>query len=355
MVWLKPAILLPQSPLEVHKSVHFLGSVTSFKIIFQKGGKKTHTKTMESLSEYIALLDITRLQEDPRILEIGSVLNTTTFVLSFVVFAMSTLSGNFSQVDKLWSVTPVIYAGITAYMTGFANARVNLMAFLVFVWGVRLTLNFARRGGYPLTWKIWQGEEDYRWEHVRKFPVFAKIPLSFTIFNLTFVSYFQMYLLLWLTLPALMAATTDSVGPIDFLLAALFLGLIATEREADRQQYVFQTEKYRLLETTAREALPQPYKRGFIVSGLWAYSRHPNYTCEISVWFIFALMSVIPAGPTIWSCIGSLTLLGLFIQSIDLSEGISSSKYPQYKLYQQTVSAFWPTPLGKAYVGEKDE
>lgn len=34
------------------------------------------------------------------------------------------------------------------------------MAILVNLWGIRLTLNFARKGGY--SWKFWEGEEDYR-------------------------------------------------------------------------------------------------------------------------------------------------------------------------------------------------
>jgi steroid 5-alpha reductase family enzyme len=41
---------------------------------------------------------------------------------------------------------------------------------LITVWGARLTFNFARKGGY--SWKFWSGEEDYRWEEVRKNPLF---------------------------------------------------------------------------------------------------------------------------------------------------------------------------------------
>ena len=44
----------------------------------------------------------------------------------------------------------------------FDSARVNLMTVLVVAWGVRLTYNFARKGGYK------KGGEDYRWAHVRE-------------------------------------------------------------------------------------------------------------------------------------------------------------------------------------------
>ena len=54
-------------------------------------------------------------------------------------------------------------------MSGFAP-RQTLAASLVTVWGIRLTFNFARKGGY--SWKFWEGEEDYRWAIVRKNPLF---------------------------------------------------------------------------------------------------------------------------------------------------------------------------------------
>ena len=56
-----------------------------------------------------------------------------------------------------------------AYMSGFAP-RQTLAASLVTVWGIRLTFNFARKGGY--SWKFWEGEEDYRWAIVRRNPIF---------------------------------------------------------------------------------------------------------------------------------------------------------------------------------------
>jgi len=75
------------------------------------------------------------------------------------------------------------------------------------IWGVRLTWNFNRRGGY--TWPLWGGEEDYRWPALRQgiIPGFTTLdkPIPWLIFNLTFISFYQ-NLLLWLTAtPALVA------------------------------------------------------------------------------------------------------------------------------------------------------
>ena len=53
-----------------------------------------------------------------------------------------------SWVDRLWSIVPVVYVWIFAGYAGFADARLDVMAVLVTLWGARLTFNFARKGGY---------------------------------------------------------------------------------------------------------------------------------------------------------------------------------------------------------------
>jgi steroid 5-alpha reductase family enzyme len=77
-----------------------------------------------------------------------------------VCFVVSELTRNCSQVDKLWSIMPVVYVWYVAY-AGHFDTRLVLMAVVVTAWGARLTYNFARRGGY--SWIPWAGEEDYRW------------------------------------------------------------------------------------------------------------------------------------------------------------------------------------------------
>jgi steroid 5-alpha reductase family enzyme len=96
-----------------------------------------------------------------------------TYVVGAVVaycFIVGELTRNNSQVDKLWSIVPIYYVWHMAAVGGFTD-RMVLMAVLVTIWGVRLTYNFARRGAY--TWKFWAGEEDYRWEILRKRPGFS--------------------------------------------------------------------------------------------------------------------------------------------------------------------------------------
>jgi steroid 5-alpha reductase family enzyme len=95
--------------------------------------------------------------------------------------------------------------------------------------------------------------------------------------------------------------------------------------------------------------VPRGYKqadldRGFLTSGMWAHSRHPNFLAEQTIWFVLYQ----------WSCyackvlfsytgIGTFFLFGVFQGSTFITEMISSAKYPEYANYQQQVGMFLPT------------
>ena len=112
-------------------------------------------------------------------------------------FLISEITGNCSQVDKIWSIMPIVYAWYIA-IAGGMNERMVLMAVLVTLWGVRLTYNFSRRGAY--SWKFWSGEEDYRWAVLREKPE-LKGKTRWFFFNLFFISLYQQGLILLFTLP----------------------------------------------------------------------------------------------------------------------------------------------------------
>ena len=76
---------------------------------------------------------------------------------------------------------------------------------------------------------------------------------------------------------------------VDTAAASLYVLLLAGEATADRQMFAFQTEKYRRI----KAGLPAgDYAKGFIDTGLWGWSRHPNYFCEVGMWWAFYLFSV---------------------------------------------------------------
>lgn len=257
-------------------------------------------------------------------------------VLAFLCFVVSTATNNFSQVDKLWSIAPIPYAWQIAYL-GEWNERLVLMAILVTIWGARLTYNFARRGAYQ--WKFWLGEEDYRWSILRAKPEF-QAPWKWFLFNLLFISFYQMGLVMLIVFPMIKAIDGGSLTWIDYLLAGILVALVAMEFFADQQQYDFQTEKYRRI--NAGEPLGE-YEHGFTNLGLWKYMRHPNYTAEQSIWVVFYLFSIVATGSFVnWSIAGAILLILLFFGSSNFSEEISAAKYPKYKEYQKKVARFIP-------------
>ncbi len=260
-------------------------------------------------------------------------------------FIVGEATGNNSQMDKLWSLLPIAYTWVIAAKGGM-QPRLVVMAVLATLWGIRLTMNFARKGAYSL--KFWEGTEDYRWAIVRSGPAFKK-RWAWTLFDLGFISIYQNALVLMTTFPALVAMRSDApFGLVDGIAAGLMLGFILWETIADEQQWAFQTRKWAMIKEGKKlEELPAPYDRGFNTTGLWGRSRHPNYFAEQAIWASFYVFSIgAGAGILNWSVIGALLLIVLFQGSSSLAEEISGGKYPQYETYCQSVPRFFP---GKKY------
>lgn len=274
--------------------------------------------------------------------EIYDGLITAVYIMLAVAlgcFVISELTRNYSQVDKVWSLVPIVYTWYFAIESGY-NLRLVLMAALVTLWGLRLTYNFSRRGGY--SWKFWTGEEDYRWAVLREQP-YLKAPWKWTIFNLFFISLYQNSLILLFTLPIVVAwqGAETPLNWLDLIAGVSMLTFIIIETIADQQQYEYQEEKYR----RKREGLPlvPPYDQGFISSGLWSLVRHPNYASEQAIWICFYFFSVAATGRWVnWSIAGCILLVLLFLGSSDFSEKISAGKYAGYKKYQDGVPRFIP-------------
>lgn len=261
-------------------------------------------------------------------------------IVALLCFIISELAKNYSQTDKVWSTAPMLYVWYMTNAAGYDD-RMVLMAILVTIWGLRLTYNFSRRGGY--SWKFWEGEEDYRWAILRKEQTFLQPEWAWRLFNFFFIALYQNALIFLFTTPILAAYTGEQtiLTWMDYSLASLFGFFLIYETVADNQQWDFQTKKYALIKIG--EPLFDNYAKGFLNSGLWSRSRHPNYFAEQAIWIVFYLFSVIATGEWInWSMIGCLLLLLLFYNSSVFSEGISANKYPLYKKYQAEVPRFFP-------------
>ena len=274
-------------------------------------------------------------------LEVLKILGIIAGCSAAFCFIVGELTGNNSQMDKLWSLLPIAYTWVIA-IKGAMSASLVVMAVLATLWGIRLTFNFARKGAYKL--KFWEGVEDYRWAVVRSGSAFRK-RWAWALFDLGFISIYQNALVLVTTFPALVAMKSATpFGWVDGIAAVLMLGFIIWETVADEQQWAFQTRKWAMLKEGKKlEELPAPYNKGFNTLGLWGRSRHPNYFAEQAIWVAFYVFSI-GAGMGIinWSVIGALLLIVLFQGSSSLAEEISGGKYPEYEKYCRSVPRFFP-------------
>jgi steroid 5-alpha reductase family enzyme len=250
-------------------------------------------------------------------------------VTCFLTWALSIPTKDTSWVDRIWSVVPIVYAWVFASGAGFADMRLNVIAALITLWGARLTFNFARKGGYA------PGGEDYRWEILR-----ARMkPWQYQVFNILFIVIAQNVILFLITLPMneLLANPAPFSG-VDAALALLFLALLTLETVADQQQWNFHQFK------KAERAAGREVRPGFLTTGLFSMSRHPNFFAEQAQWWVVYLFVFANQGFGGWSWIGAFVLTGLFIGSTRFTEEITLSKYPDYAQYQKRVSMLVPMP-----------
>ena len=210
---------------------------------------------------------------------------------------------------------PPVYVWIWAYHSEW-NERLVLMGVLSTLWGIRLTLNFARKGGYSgeedcrfsakreirdnpnrkgdakLTWTLFARARRHTPPHTRVADRWAVLQKTlgkgfvWQLFNIGFISLYQMGLIFAFCIPAYRAVVNDSpLIWLDYVCAAAFLLLLVCETISDEQQW-----QYYAMRTKARKKAAEgddsllvgDYKRGFLTSGLFRYSRHPNFFCEQS-------------------------------------------------------------------------
>ncbi|KAH7049172.1 hypothetical protein B0J12DRAFT_664278 [Macrophomina phaseolina] len=253
-------------------------------------------------------------------------------------------------VDRFWSLLPTFYNAhfaLWAHLAGLPTQRLdNVLAFST-LWSIRLTYNYWRKGGYNI------GSEDYRWEIIK-----SKVPAPvFFVFNVTFISTIQSVLLFLVTTPTYVLLLSSylsgqGMGTADIFFSRLLIALVVTEWFADQQQWNYQTAKHQYLRTAVvpRNSNRADLDRGFVTSGLWAYSRHPNFAAEQAIWVVLYQWACYDTEVYMnWTFAGAMSYLLLFQGSTWLTELITAGKYPEYKDYQKQVGKFLPNLLRGKY------
>jgi steroid 5-alpha reductase family enzyme len=227
---------------------------------------------------------------------------------------------NAGIVDVAWAGTFGVLAAIYALAGRGYGPRKILICSMMILWSLRLTAYLYRRvaGMHP--------EEDGRYQQLREAWSKNLGARLFWFFQL------QGLLNVLLSVPVLLACLNPELGLrwLEWVGAGIWVIAVAGESLADRQLERFKAD---------------PRNRGSVCqSGLWYYSRHPNYFFEWLVWlsyFVFALAS--PFGYFTLYC-PLLMLFFLFrVTGIPLTEEQAvRSKGDAYREYQQTTSAFVP-------------
>jgi len=107
---------------------------------------------------------------------------------------------------------------------------------------------------------------------------------------------------------------------------------------ADQQQWNFHQHK------KAELAAGRTVHPGFLQTGWFSVSRHPNFFAEQAQWWVLMFWAAAITGNILEvASIGAIILTALFIGSARFTEEISVSKYPEYRDYQRRVSMMVPS------------
>jgi steroid 5-alpha reductase family enzyme len=237
--------------------------------------------------------------------------------IAVVTWLVSLWKRDVSIVDSMWSLLLLAAAGVYVYKAGL-SPRGWLMLSLTTLWALRLTIYITARN--------WGEPEDHRYQEIR-----ARNEPHFAFKSLYIVFLLQAVLAWVVSLPLLSAATgARALGTLDYAGALVVIFGIAFESIGDAQLAKFKAD--------ARN-------RGRVLdTGLWRYTRHPNYFGECCVWWGFYLLALATGGW--WSVIGPLlmTILLLKVSGVSLLEKDIGQRRPQYREYVQRTNAFIPGP-----------
>ena len=248
---------------------------------------------------------------------------TADVVATLVIFGFSLRYRNSSFYDAYWSVIPPLLAlyWMWSHPGNEHGTRALLVMALVWLWAIRLTTN----------WSVhWGGlhHEDWRYPIVRARA--GKAAVWADLFGIHLFPTVQVFLGC-LPIYAVMSRPDAPPGWLDALAFVVTLGAIAIETIADLQLHAFIAKR-------------QPGT--FISSGLWAWSRHPNYFGELGFWWGLMLFGL-AAAPVQWWWIvpGAVTMTAMFLfASIPLMDTRSVERRPAYREHMRKVSALLPLP-----------
>ena len=245
------------------------------------------------------------------------------FFLQWIVFIPSYFLSTEHFFDLTGSVTFITVSILSFLMNDFKNLRQWIVLILILIWALRL--------GSFLFLRIRKAGEDSRFTTIKK---------DFSVFFLTWnLQGLWVLFTLFGALTILTSNNNSNFGILDIIGVLIWIIGFVIEVVSDRQKSEFKNNK-----SNAGQ---------FIQSGLWKYSRHPNYFGEILIWTGMAVIGV-----TIYSGLGWLGLISPFfvfvilnyISGVRLLEKQANERWGSnnaYQSYKQKTPVLFPYKIIK--------
>jgi steroid 5-alpha reductase family enzyme len=242
---------------------------------------------------------------------------TLILVLMTLLWLISLTLKNASIVDVFWGIGFVIVAWFAFWLADGYLPRKNLICTLTTIWGVRLALHVGiRNWGKPEDFRYakWRTDNGPRW-------------WWFSLFQVFLLQGF----LMWIISAPLIAAQTSGfpaiITPLDLIGASLWTFGLFFEAIGDLQLMLFKQ---------------RPANKGkLLTTGLWKYTRHPNYFGEAVLWWGYYLIAL--ASGNWWTIFSPIlmTWLLLRVSGVAMLERTMKLK-PGYEEYMRKTNAFFP-------------
>lgn len=254
------------------------------------------------------------------LLSFASIVLGAIVALFVAVWLLSLPLRDASIVDIFWGLAGATAAWTVFIVSGAESNRSMILVGIVTLWGTRLALHIGVRN--------FGKNEDYRYQNFRR-----NSPIPFWIYSLFQVFLLQGTIMWLLSFPVFVTIYADApagFGWLDFIGIAIFVIGFLFEAIGDWQLLRFKRN---------------PANKGKVFdTGLWRYTRHPNYFGESLVWWgIYLIALAAGAWWTIFAPI-MMTFILLKISGVSMLEKTIEERRPDYAEYKRRTSAFIPLP-----------
>ena len=254
---------------------------------------------------------------------------TMAFVVAFVaaavilslVFLYAKWRGRYDVIDAAWGLTFVVIAAVTYIGLQHSGLLQLLLLVLIAIWGIRLTLHIYRR--YRRS-----REEDHRYTQLRKDYAKKKGGVAWNMYTKVYLVQAVLAVIVSTPVIIVMGSKSADIGVLAIVGTVVWVIGFFFEAVGDYQLGQF---------------VANPANKGkLMTTGLWRYTRHPNYFGELTQWWgIYIIALSVQFG---WAgLIGPLviTWLLVFISGVPLTERHFRGR-PGWDEYRRSTSKLLP-------------